>query len=186
VGCADGALLRELAARGREVAGCELHRGNVERLRQWLPAERVYDRPLADIPGAARFAAVCLFDVLEHLPRPKEELAHVRRLLAPGGRLVIKVPNGGFQRLWRRMGRQPGCYMLDQHVHVFTRARLAALLTECGFEVVAVPFWFRIRPAWETGGRAGDLLERVRWLASQAAPGKLWLPNDLAVIARAK
>lgn len=43
--------------------------------------------------GAGSFDAVCIFQVLEHVARPRELLETARRLLAPGGLLILAVPD---------------------------------------------------------------------------------------------
>lgn len=42
---------------------------------------------------AGRYDVVCLFQVLEHIPQPREFLEACARCLAPGGRLVVSVPD---------------------------------------------------------------------------------------------
>src|SRR3954469_10261752 len=83
VGAGDGTLLDALRRHGRSAVGLEL----------------VATRPdieaadIADIPSERRFAAIVFWHSLEHLPRPADALARAADLLAPGGVLVIAVPN---------------------------------------------------------------------------------------------
>lgn len=52
-----------------------------------------------DIPFAGEtFQLVCVFDVLEHIAEDVETLAAARRLLAPGGRMILTVP--AYRWLW--------------------------------------------------------------------------------------
>jgi SAM-dependent methyltransferase len=51
-----------------------------------------------------RFDAVAIWNCFDQLPDPRAAAAAARRLLAPGGVLAIRVPNGGFYaRLRRRL-----------------------------------------------------------------------------------
>jgi SAM-dependent methyltransferase len=83
VGAGDGTLLDALRAHGRSATGLEL----------------VTTRPdieaadIGELPGHGRFAAIVFWHSLEHLPRPAEALARAAELLAPGGVLVVAVPN---------------------------------------------------------------------------------------------
>ncbi len=78
---------------------------------------------LSSIPDAS-IDAVVSFETLEHLAEPKRFLAHVRRVLRPGGRLIASVPNA-----WTdQSGRDPN----PHHLHVYTWDRLAAELKHDG------------------------------------------------------
>lgn len=81
VGAGDGVLLEALRAVGREVMGLERrsHRADVS------------EQDLADVQG--EWAAVVFWHSLEHLPRAGAALDKAAALLAPGGVLVVAVPN---------------------------------------------------------------------------------------------
>jgi SAM-dependent methyltransferase len=61
-----------------------------------------------------RFDCVVAIDVLEHLDNDKSFLAELRRVLRPGGRAVITVPNGDpkllANRIKWRLGMSPEIY----------------------------------------------------------------------------
>lgn len=99
-GCGTAGYLRALAEPGRTVIGVDLARRALAEARHDDP-----DLPLAvaDVgalphPDGA-FDAVLSLGVVEHDPTgPAELLAEHRRILAPGGRLLLTVP----QRSWWR------------------------------------------------------------------------------------
>lgn len=77
------------------------------------------------------FDLVTLFDVLEHLPEPRQLLSEVRRLLRRGGGLVVTLPN---ELRPLPFGRE----VWDYPPHHFTRwtpAALARFLEAGGFRV---------------------------------------------------
>lgn len=82
VGAGDGTLLDALRRAGRDATGLELV--------STRPDIRAGD--IAEI-GEDGFAAIVFWHSLEHLPRPGEALKAAARKLAPGGVLVIAVPN---------------------------------------------------------------------------------------------
>jgi SAM-dependent methyltransferase len=65
-------------------------------------------------------------ETLEHVPRPAAFLAEAARCLKPGGRLILTVP---FAARW---------HYIPYDYYRFTPSSLQQLLTEAGFEEVAV------------------------------------------------
>jgi SAM-dependent methyltransferase len=88
------------------------------------------------------FDAVTMLDVLEHLSDDRLALAEVRRVLRPGGALVMSVP--AYQKLWSAH---------DEALHHFRRYEfhgLRRLLRRSGFTVPLLSFAMSLMPpiAW--------------------------------------
>ena len=81
VGAGDGALLDALAGVGRDAVGLERHSKRSD----------VLEAELSDLDGP--FAAIVFWHSLEHLREAGSELARAARLLAPGGVIVVAMPN---------------------------------------------------------------------------------------------
>lgn len=93
VGCGRAVLLQALADVGWDVYGTELSAAIAASATAAL-GERIFVGPLEDIDvGELRFDVISLFHVLEHLQDPRAALARARELLAPGGQVIIGVPN---------------------------------------------------------------------------------------------
>jgi hypothetical protein len=98
LGCAYGFFLKE-AARYFDVAGIELapeaaahaHRAGLNVLHGAADA--------ANLQRIGKVDVIALFDVIEHLPQPRETLALCRDHLNPGGIIVITT---GIMARWRR------------------------------------------------------------------------------------
>lgn len=91
VGCGFGAELDFLAAYGRDV-GTEIERAPA-RSAHAGGTRRVAMARAEALPFApATFGLVAMLDVLEHVAPEAEALAEARRVLAPGGRLLLLVP----------------------------------------------------------------------------------------------
>lgn len=136
IGCGSGKFLYSMQQRGWQTAGVELSEraANIGNRKHQLniQAGTLAD---ADLPEAA-FDYVRLNHSFEHLLDPKETLACIRRLLAPGGLLFIGVPNvDGIQaRLFRRYW-----WNLGPPVHPFNYSRITLeyLLDQQEFETVS-------------------------------------------------
>jgi SAM-dependent methyltransferase len=110
--------------------------------------DRVLEGDLAEILPALesageRFDAIVFADVLEHLEDPVAALMMGRRVAAPGGRLLVSVPNVGHLSIVRdlvlgRFDPVPAGLTDAGHLRWFTRAFLAEALSESGWLVDAL------------------------------------------------
>ncbi len=91
--------------------------------------------------GSNEFAAILMFDVLEHLEMPGTSLAEIYRVLEPRGLFHLYVPcEGGFLSMasllnqlgWMAKERYAG------HIQRFTRSSLQVLIEEQGFQLGGV------------------------------------------------
>jgi SAM-dependent methyltransferase len=82
---------------------------------------------------AGPFDAVVFQHSLEHVSEPRDELAAAGRLLRPGGRVLISVPNFASPQR-RRFGADWFHLDLPRHRSHFTPAGLRALLPRAGLE----------------------------------------------------
>lgn len=140
VGCSSGRFLYLAERRGYEVQGVELNHDTAEIARaNGLP---VVDGDLesAGFPPA-RFDVVHLGDVIEHVIDPGEMMAHVRKLLAPGGIVVVATPNHAafFPRatllLFETAGIPWSHPTPPHHLHQFSFESLSRLLESSGFRI---------------------------------------------------
>jgi 2-polyprenyl-3-methyl-5-hydroxy-6-metoxy-1,4-benzoquinol methylase len=135
-----GDFLERAASRGWRVVGVEP--GDSVRALAVARARDVTVRSLDEAIAVAPFHAVTLWDVLEHLPSPEDHLERLARLLAPGGRMLLRVPDArifealGSSRRWRAL-RQPYLTLChptnpEEHVSHFTPDSLATMAARAG------------------------------------------------------
>jgi SAM-dependent methyltransferase len=90
---------------------------------------------LAGLPTGSLDLVLCV-SVLEHLDDPEGALAEFRRLLAPGGRCLLNVPNWLGKRFLElsafRLGLSPAEEM-DDHRRYYDPKDLWPLLVDAGF-----------------------------------------------------
>jgi 2-polyprenyl-3-methyl-5-hydroxy-6-metoxy-1,4-benzoquinol methylase len=133
VGCGRGVILGALADRGLDPHGFEISDaavGGVDPRAKICVAQRLEEAGYPD----AHFDGVIIWHVLEHVRDPRSTLETVRRILRPGGRLIVAVPNfGSPQARWAG----PAWFHLDlpRHLHHFPLTALRRLLERTGFAI---------------------------------------------------
>ncbi|MEO5680967.1 MAG: class I SAM-dependent methyltransferase [Acidimicrobiales bacterium] len=131
VGCGDGTTLAALQARGWEVQGIDFDAEGAAAARRRGLAVDVGDLTERGYP-ARSFDVVSLNHSLEHLADPRLTLLEVRRILRPGGRIVILTPNAT-SWLSRRYGADWQGLEPPRHLQIFTRPALSRLVADAGF-----------------------------------------------------
>ena len=139
VGCGEGVCTAELARAGARPIGVEVARAALERAHARHPE---LDFRLAPIDGPlpfddCTFEVVWASEVIEHVADTARWLSECRRVLAPGGRLLVTTPSHGRLRV-ALYGVQRFSEPLGDHLHLYTRASLRELLEEFGFAEVEV------------------------------------------------
>jgi SAM-dependent methyltransferase len=142
LGCGAGRFVAALREAGAEAVGVELAEAALERARANAPGADL--RLLTDDGSLplehASVDLVWCSEVLEHVPDTAHLLLEVRRVLRPGGRLLVTVPHHGrLQAALIALTRFESHFdPLGQHVRFYTRRSLAATLEHAGFEDVRV------------------------------------------------
>ena len=95
-GCGDGRLLSELSGSGALLYGIDTSKPALRYAAGFNPGAMLSLQDLTALALADRtFTKVALIETLEHIPRETADraLAEVRRVLVPGGTLVVSVPS---------------------------------------------------------------------------------------------
>ncbi len=123
-GCGSGRNMVDLARRGT-VTGVELSQPSVEKARERGCGEvvegSVLEMPFAD----ASFDLAVSLDVIEHLEDDLGALRELRRVVAPGGALLVTVPAYGW--LWS------GHDEINHHQRRYTMRSLRAVAEQAGW-----------------------------------------------------
>lgn len=207
VGCGAGRFMRALKGDNPKAAffGCDLDIRALAVGRSQGDGVRYVGGDLHALPYQdGQFGTVLLFDVLEHLQKPRRALGEVHRVLEAGGLLHALVPCEG----------QPGSlhWLLgilrlggdlkerhSGHVQRFTRRGLLRLLRESGFRVERVTYsmhplgqvrdvlsyverehWFR---RWRRGKGLYRGMERLLWGAAYLESNLLLKEVPLGAVA---
>lgn len=156
VGSGEGALLDALSAVGREAVGLERASTRPD----------VREAEIEEIEG--EWSAIVLWHSLEHLRAPGRALDHAARLLAPGGVLVVAVPNAASLQA-RAFGDRWFALDIPRHLTHIPAGALEKRLRDAGLGIERVSHWRGGQAlfGWLHGltGRvpgAGDLYDAIR------------------------
>jgi SAM-dependent methyltransferase len=137
LGCGAGRFVAALRDAGADPVGVEIAEAALSRARAVAPgADLRLLEPDGSIPlGHGSVDLVWCSEVLEHVADGAHLLQEARRVLRPGGRILVTVPYHG-----RVKAAVVGLLRFDahfdpqgQHLRFFTRASLAGMLLGAGF-----------------------------------------------------
>ena len=139
IGCGAGDFTAVLAQAGAAAIGVDVAEAALRRARARHPGldfrRARFDGPLA-LEDCA-FELVWASEVIEHVADTALWLSEVRRVLAPGGRLLLSTPSHGRLRV-AVGGVERFSEPLGDHLHLYTRRSLAGVLDEFGFSAIRV------------------------------------------------
>ena len=150
LGCGAGRFVAALREAGADPVGVEIAEAALERARRNAPgADLRLLEPDGSIPlEHASVDLVWCSEVLEHVADTEHVLLEVRRVLKPGGRLLVTVPFHG-----RVKTALIGLTRFDthfdpagQHLRFYTATSLRTTLDRAGFEHVRVRAWGGLPP----------------------------------------
>jgi 2-polyprenyl-3-methyl-5-hydroxy-6-metoxy-1,4-benzoquinol methylase len=133
IGCGRGLLVAAMARVGMEAEGLEPSKYAAARAREaGLNIRCALLHEVGYPPG--RFDAISMYHVLEHTDDPLQVLRECRRILKPGGELVVGVPN--FDSLVFALVKSTwNGLQLPTHLQHFTPASIRIMAESAGFVV---------------------------------------------------
>ena len=133
VGCSAGAFMAQLVRDGyAHVTGIDCSADAIERCRKLGVDAQIMDARTLSFPDAS-MDVVIASDILEHLQDEHGALLEWKRVLKPGGWLIVFVP--AFMFLWTDHD------VVNKHCRRYQRRRLVQVLGDAGFAVVRSSYW---------------------------------------------
>jgi 2-polyprenyl-3-methyl-5-hydroxy-6-metoxy-1,4-benzoquinol methylase len=139
-GCGWGTNLTLLEQTGYDVTGLDISRKSLQKLdridRKLVEADLNKDLPV-EVP---QFDAVLALDVIEHIDDDCQAAQRLRRLVNPGGRLILSVP--AIPELYSEFDEIQG------HRRRYTAESLRSCLEQAGLTVEDILWWgqWMVRP----------------------------------------
>lgn len=158
LGCGNGSLSHMIAQQGYEVVGIEESTSGIAIARLNFPdcqfiQGSIYDPPKAELLNA--FDVVIAVEVIEHLFYPKELVRLARKLLKPGGQLILTTPYHGYLKnlilaLSGKMDNHFSVLWDGGHIKFFSVPTLSQLLEAEGYTNIHFKFAGRLPYLWKS------------------------------------
>jgi len=139
IGCGTGDLIGVLEANGLDVSGLDPSTYAIE-IAKTAGYKKVYNSSLKDFfkNNTEKFDVVILVNVLEHVPDPRNTIRMSREMLAPGGIIIIVVPND-FSKIQavakKKIGTTDDWWVaIPDHINYFNYSSLNNFMTRFSFE----------------------------------------------------
>jgi 2-polyprenyl-3-methyl-5-hydroxy-6-metoxy-1,4-benzoquinol methylase len=142
IGCGTGAYLKRIKDKEFYVEGIDFDERAIDTARNKYGLKQTYVMTLSEFSGKfpeKKFDIATGFQVLEHVDDPSDFIINIKRLLRPGGYLVLSTPN---RERW--VGPQPmpdslygakGDYP-PVHLTRWNKKAISYLLKSQGFEII--------------------------------------------------
>jgi SAM-dependent methyltransferase len=171
IGCGFGFFLERMQRDGWKVTGIEVSpAGRRYAVERWGFDVRSQPLELLDLKPE-QYDVVTLFYVIEHVFDPLRLLERVRRILKPGGLVLLRWPHTTpIVKLLKPWARRLDLYHTPYHIYDFSPATMNRLLKRTGFSAVETVIGGYTHPApqlarWATMA-CGRLAQGVAGLSS--------------------
>jgi len=135
IGCGEGDFIKYAADRGYQVWGTDFSEEMIALAKKNAPQAKffagTFEEFLRQHPQE-KFNGAVIFEVLEHLSDPLSTLREVKKILKPGGRVIVSVPNRGAWPV-THFGDHP-----PNHLSWWSKRSLSILVQKAGFEVESI------------------------------------------------
>ena len=122
------------------IYGVDYNPLRLERASKFPFVEEINQSPLDNLPYADEWFDVVLCNqVLEHISEDKNVLLEFKRVIRPGGLLILGVPNEGCALAWfRNHIIQRSILKSTDHVNFYTEKSISKVLTVSGFSILSI------------------------------------------------
>lgn len=185
IGCGNGQALQCMGELGWRVQGVDFDSQAVQ-----IAQKKGLEVRLGSLGDQAfpsnSIDAITMSHLIEHVHDPLELLKECRRILKPGGRLVMVTPNSGS---WGHQRFGASWMHLDppRHLHIFNEQSLRELTVTAGFQLVSLCTTIRDTNGLFIGSRSIERtgryrMGRVQHTALRSLWGRLMQFSEWAIL----
>lgn len=154
LGCGDGNNLAWLSRFAGHVYGSDYNLVRLVRAAARNRGATIFAADVLRFPSDdGAFDIVYFNHVIEHIKNDVAALAEARRILKPGGLLVLGTPNEGAWWWQWAYRRDPQSLATTDHVHFYTGETIAAKMQQAGLSVIETHHLGWGPPDWRLDGR---------------------------------
>jgi SAM-dependent methyltransferase len=169
IGCSFGGFVKSALvfydAYGLDISPFATKSGN-----HWLGEERLYEGTISDNFASGRFKqneyqVVTMFEVAEHLLKPREIFSEIFNLLSPKGMLIIQTANFDAWQA-KNLGLEYN-YFMPGHLVYYTAVGLETMLEELGYKIYKRYFptdFSLLAKLKKSRGSFKTVFNYIRWL----------------------
>jgi len=178
IGCGYGFFLKKMKHNGWDVEGIEVSPFG-RKFAQRKLGLCIHSKPLEAITFQEnQFDAVTLFYVIEHVQKPLTLLRMVRRVLQPGGVVLVRWPHSTpVVRVLGPFARYCDVYHTPYHLYDFTPAAMQRMMIEAGFKDIHTVIGGYTRPAIKFHRYASIVFSRLAETLYHISGGRFLFPG---------
>lgn len=140
IGCADGTTTHNisLASPKLKVTGVDLYKETIDFAKKKYPDINFIFADAQKMPlKSGSFNYVCAIEILEHLENPDTALEEIKRVLGPGGTLIVGQDTDSllFKFIWWFWGRYKGSVWKNSHINCERPEKLLKRIKKHGFKI---------------------------------------------------
>ena len=176
IGCGSGSTVRAATDLGWDAVGIDIDPALIKLGQEKFQANIKCSPLLESGFEEKQYQLIRLRDVIEHLPNPYDALLEIKRLLIPGGFVLMATPNEDALPTQLRLlfgGKRDKVATVEppHHVHGFTPMTLKKLLERAGLDVLRVETATPVDPRYVTARNmqsADNSLHVLAWKTANA------------------
>lgn len=133
VGCANAYLVEYLLEKGIDAYGIELFPEVAAEAQKKFKDKRIYVGDFEKYNFKQKFDLLIMFDLVEHVHEPEHMFSISKKLLNPGGFVVILTPD--IDAIPRKFLKQNWTAYYVEHVHCFSKKAMDYLANKTGLKL---------------------------------------------------